>query len=61
MQKNVCAVKASFVSGKSLRQTKAAVSTQSVSFTVTAAAAERPLWFPGGTAPEWLDGRSVKF
>ena len=49
-------MRTSFVSGKKLRQTKAAASNQSISFTVTAAAAERPLWFPGSTAPEWLDG-----
>lgn len=34
------------------------------SFTVRAAAAadpDRPLWFPGSTPPEWLDGRSYVF
>lgn len=52
---NVATVKAAFVAGRSLRQTKTAVAQKSVA-SITAESAERPLWFPGSTAPEWLDG-----
>jgi light-harvesting complex I chlorophyll a/b binding protein 2 len=31
------------------------------SFTVRAAAPERPIWFPGSTPPPWLDGRFVLY
>ena len=54
---NVAAAKAGFISGQGLRQAKACASQARGSLVVTAEAAERPLWFPGSSAPEWLDGR----
>eukprot|EP00244_Chara_vulgaris_P003373 TRINITY_DN160_c0_g1_i6.p1 TRINITY_DN160_c0_g1~~TRINITY_DN160_c0_g1_i6.p1 ORF type:complete len:271 (+),score=45.98 TRINITY_DN160_c0_g1_i6:368-1180(+) len=52
---SVTATRTAFVCGRSLRQVKAAaVSTGS--FKVSAAAEERPLWFPGSSPPAWLDG-----
>lgn len=51
----VSAVKSSFLTGRSIRQSKAVVSVSAKS-TVVRAEAERPLWFPGSTAPAWLDG-----
>lgn len=59
---NVGAVKASFLSGRALRMTKVAAASKG-DMTISAVAApqnERPLWFPGSQAPEWLDGRYVK-
>lgn len=56
---NVGAVKASFLSGRALRMTKVAAASKG-DMTISAVAApqnERPLWFPGSQAPEWLDGR----
>ncbi|CAM6123415.1 unnamed protein product [Calypogeia fissa] len=48
------AVKASFF-GKALRKT-GVVAAVAKSASVSVRAEERPLWFPGSTAPEWLDG-----
>lgn len=59
---NVGAVKASFLSGRALRMTKVAAASKG-DMTISAVAApqnERPLWFPGSQAPEWLDGRYAK-
>lgn len=56
---NVASTKASFFSGRALRMTKVAAYTNG-DMTISAVAApqnERPLWFPGSQAPEWLDGR----
>jgi len=59
---NVGSVKNAFLSGRALRVTKIAAPVKG-STTISAVAAppappanERPLWFPGSTAPEWLDG-----
>lgn len=55
---NVASTKASFFSGRALRMTKVAAYTNG-DMTISAVAApqnERPLWFPGSQAPEWLDG-----
>lgn len=49
--------RSSFVTGKALRATTVQSAPRKVSFAVVAG--ERPLWFPGSTAPEWLDGRHV--
>ncbi|KAL2610390.1 hypothetical protein R1flu_028963 [Riccia fluitans] len=48
------AVKAAFF-GKAVRSAKVNAVTKG-SFSVRAEASERPLWFPGSTAPAWLDG-----
>lgn len=58
--RNVGSVKASFVCGRALRQTKV-VSSAKGSFTISAVAqeSERPLWFPGSQPPAHLDGRYV--
>lgn len=56
---NVSSVKNAFLSGRALRVTKVAASVKGDT-TISAIQApppnERPLWFPGSTAPEWLDG-----
>ncbi|XP_073003132.1 chlorophyll a-b binding protein 7, chloroplastic-like [Typha latifolia] len=55
----VSATKASFLSGRKLREGKSAAAqvARRAAFSVSAAAAsERPLWFPGSTPPPWLDG-----
>uniref|UniRef100_A0A0D6QVT6 Chlorophyll a-b binding protein, chloroplastic n=1 Tax=Araucaria cunninghamii TaxID=56994 RepID=A0A0D6QVT6_ARACU len=56
---NVGAVKASFLAGRPLRQSRISTSPTSRRATVTvceAAQTERPIWFPGTTPPPWLDG-----
>lgn len=53
------ATKASFLGGKKLKLRKygaTAGTTRSVSVSAAAADPNRPLWFPGSTPPEWLDG-----
>ncbi|KAH9772587.1 photosystem I chlorophyll a/b-binding protein 2 [Citrus sinensis] len=52
------ATKASFLGGKKLKLRKngATAGTRSVSVSAAAADPNRPLWFPGSTPPEWLDG-----
>jgi light-harvesting complex I chlorophyll a/b binding protein 2 len=59
---NVASPKTVFLSGRALRVSKVAAATKGDT-TISAVAAppappqnERPLWFPGSTAPEWLDG-----
>ncbi len=55
-------MKRSFLSGRALRQSRLASGAAKGSMVVNAVAvspSERPLWFPGSTPPEWLDGRSV--
>ncbi len=55
-------MKGSFLSGRALRQSRVASGAAKGSMVVNAVAvnpSERPLWFPGSTPPEWLDGRSV--
>lgn len=47
--------RSNFVSGKALRASKVQAAPRKAAFSVVAE--ERPLWFPGSTAPEWLDGR----
>eukprot|EP00245_Coleochaete_scutata_P013766 TRINITY_DN5704_c0_g1_i1.p1 TRINITY_DN5704_c0_g1~~TRINITY_DN5704_c0_g1_i1.p1 ORF type:complete len:262 (+),score=59.07 TRINITY_DN5704_c0_g1_i1:234-1019(+) len=51
---NVVSTKMSFVAGRSLRQGVQMAASRKAVMTVTAS--ERPLWFPGGTPPAWLDG-----
>lgn len=50
----------SFLGGKKLRLNKKlsvpAVSKSAGSVRAVAADPERPIWFPGSTPPEWLDG-----
>ncbi|CDY43936.1 hypothetical protein HID58_060494 [Brassica napus] len=50
----------SFLAGKKLRLNKKlsvpAVSKSAASVRAVAADPERPIWFPGSTPPEWLDG-----
>lgn len=57
---NVASPKTVFLSGRALRVSKVAAATKGDT-TISAVAAppqnERPLWFPGSSAPEWLDGR----
>eukprot|EP00249_Psilotum_nudum_P028101 c3666_g1_i1 orf=82-897(+) len=59
-QKSRCcigAVKASFVAGRALPRCAAtAISKKRTLTIISAAATERPLWFPGSTPPAWLDG-----
>ncbi|KAG9146307.1 hypothetical protein Leryth_008004 [Lithospermum erythrorhizon] len=60
-QKNgaiVAATKNSFIGGKQLRVSKFSAPSGRRSVTTVCAAADpdRPLWFPGSTPPEWLDG-----
>ncbi|KAH0468010.1 hypothetical protein IEQ34_003043 [Dendrobium chrysotoxum] len=50
------ATKASFLVGRRLRQSRATAAAPRGSFSVSAEAIERPLWFPGSTPPPWLDG-----
>eukprot|EP00270_Netrium_digitus_P005199 TRINITY_DN167_c0_g1_i3.p1 TRINITY_DN167_c0_g1~~TRINITY_DN167_c0_g1_i3.p1 ORF type:complete len:262 (+),score=41.21 TRINITY_DN167_c0_g1_i3:69-854(+) len=47
-------IRSSFA-GKALRLPRAALAVRNVAFSVTAET-ERPVWFPGSPAPEWLDG-----
>jgi light-harvesting complex I chlorophyll a/b binding protein 2 len=42
--------------GRSLVAASKPVASAKANVTVMAAASERPLWFPGSDAPEWLDG-----
>lgn len=56
---NVGTLKASFLSGRALRQSRLASVAAKGSMTVNAVAVspqDRPLWFPGSTPPAWLDG-----
>jgi len=50
----------SFLGGKKLRLKKKltvpAVSRPDASVRAVAADPDRPIWFPGSTPPEWLDG-----
>ncbi|KAK3040859.1 hypothetical protein RJ639_029203 [Escallonia herrerae] len=48
----------SFLSGRKLRVTKysAPAVTRSISTVCAVADPDRPIWFPGSTPPEWLDG-----
>ena len=50
----------SFLGGKKLRLKKKlsvpAVSRSAASVRAVAADPDRPIWFPGSTPPEWLDG-----
>jgi light-harvesting complex I chlorophyll a/b binding protein 2 len=46
--------RSSFVSGRQLRASRVQAASRKVSLAVVAE--DRPLWFPGSTAPEWLDG-----
>uniref|UniRef100_A0A0F7H049 Chlorophyll a-b binding protein, chloroplastic n=1 Tax=Apostasia odorata TaxID=280455 RepID=A0A0F7H049_9ASPA len=54
------ATKAAFLVGRRLRLGKPAAPSAATpsrsSFSVSAAALERPIWFPGSTPPPWLDG-----
>ncbi|XP_021776401.1 chlorophyll a-b binding protein, chloroplastic [Chenopodium quinoa] len=52
------AIRASFLGGKKLRETKfrAPLSSKSLSVSAAAADPDRPIWFPGSTPPPWLDG-----
>eukprot|EP00271_Cylindrocystis_brebissonii_P004791 TRINITY_DN1667_c0_g1_i1.p1 TRINITY_DN1667_c0_g1~~TRINITY_DN1667_c0_g1_i1.p1 ORF type:complete len:255 (+),score=44.81 TRINITY_DN1667_c0_g1_i1:218-982(+) len=43
-------------SGRALRQSKVVSLAPKAVSTIRAEAAERPVWFPGSAAPEWLDG-----
>lgn len=51
------ATKASFLGGRKLRQGKVTNRASVRSFSVSAEAVERPIWFPGSVPPPWLDGR----
>lgn len=60
-QKNgsfVGSTKASFLCGKKLRVSKVTAPTvaRSSGTVCVTADPERPIWFPGSTPPEWLDG-----
>ncbi|MFS8030748.1 putative chlorophyll A-B binding protein [Helianthus anomalus] len=57
-QKSVGSTKASFLGGKKLRVSKVGAPSGSRSFGTVCVAADpdRPIWFPGSTPPEWLDG-----
>ncbi|KAJ0808034.1 putative chlorophyll A-B binding protein [Helianthus annuus] len=56
--KSVGSTKASFLAGKKLRVSKVGAPSGSRSFGTVCVAADpdRPIWFPGSTPPEWLDG-----
>jgi light-harvesting complex I chlorophyll a/b binding protein 2 len=59
---NVGSARTSFLAGRALRMSKAAVAAKgdmTVSATLAGdktTPADRPLWLPGAEAPEWLDG-----
>ncbi|XP_020110081.1 chlorophyll a-b binding protein 7, chloroplastic [Ananas comosus] len=57
-QNGLSATRASFLSGRKLRQAKTnwAAPTARKALSVAAEATERPIWFPGSTPPPWLDG-----
>ncbi|MQL86045.1 hypothetical protein Taro_018570 [Colocasia esculenta] len=50
------ATRAAFLGGRKLRTGKWVAPSARRAVTVSAAANERPLWFPGSTPPPWLDG-----
>ncbi|KAK9076204.1 hypothetical protein SSX86_004537 [Deinandra increscens subsp. villosa] len=54
----VASTKAFFLGGKKLRVSKFGAPSGSRSFGTVCVAADpdRPIWFPGSTPPEWLDG-----
>lgn len=62
-QNGLSATRASFLSGRKLRQAKTnwAAPTARKALSVAAEATERPIWFPGSTPPPWLDGRFIFF
>lgn len=53
---NKSGARTSFFGGRRLRQGKTVAPVGRRTLTVSAAAADRPLWFPGSNPPEWLDG-----